>query len=176
MGQFKFEKTTFDDVYLIRPFYLNDQRGSLNKFYAHKEFQDNHIQYIPVEEAIINSRQGVLRGLHFQSTMKQSKLITGIFGNVQLVIVDVERLSSNFGHWISIELKSEMNVYIPGHYAVGTYAIDDMAIHMGYGERFMAEFSGGIRWDDPDIGIEWSTNHPIVAEKDLNLPGFNEYM
>lgn len=87
MGQFKFEKTTFDDVYLIRPFYLNDQRGSLNKFYAHKEFQDNHIQYIPVEEAIINSRQGVLRGLHFQSTMKQSKLITGIFGNVQLVIV-----------------------------------------------------------------------------------------
>ena len=165
-----------EDIIQFFPLFLSDHRGSLLKSYSQEDFLSRGIHFSPVEETFLKSNQNVLRGLHFSKTLKQSKLITCISGKVQLVAVNVDKKSSSLGNWFSYELTENVVIYIPGHYAIGTYAFEDTLFHLGYGEKFMTENNAGIRWNDSYIGIEWELKDekPIIAAKDLRLPLFKE--
>ena len=175
MGTIHLVPSDFEDVFLISPYQTSDDRGMLIKTYAKDQFLEHGINFSLVEETFVRSNNSVLRGLHYQRTLNQSKLITCVLGRAQLVIVNIDKKSAMFGKWISYELTPSISLYIPGHYAIGTYAMEDSLFHLGYGEEFIAGFSSGIRWDDIDIGIEWWINkEPFVSEKDLKLPYLKE--
>jgi len=178
--QFCFEKTEFPEVIRIMPFCASDGRGRAVKDYAAELFAENGISFVPVETLYIESRQGVLRGLHFQRVKQQPKLIRCLKGNVWSAVVDIRKGSPVFGRWISEELSEDNGValYVPGGFAFGTLAIQDSLLSCKYGEKFMAEYDDGIRWDDPDINVRWPVNQVqglIVSEKDRALQSLKKY-
>ena len=159
--QFNFEKTEFPEVIRITPFSASDDRGGLVKDY-------------------IESRQGVLRGLHFQRVRQQPKLIRCLKGSVWSTVVDIRKESPLFGRWISEELSEDNNLelLVPAGFAFGTLAMGDSLLSCICGERFYAEYDSGIRWDDPDIAVRWPLSRgqkPILSEKDKTLQFLKEY-
>lgn len=179
---FQFDKTEFPEVRSITPFCANDDRGGMVKDYAAELFAENGISFIPVETLYIESRRGVLRGLHFQREKPQAKLIRCLTGKVWAVVVDIRGESCSFGRWISEELSGEnkRELFVPEGFAFGTLALEDSLISCKCGEKFYAECDGGIRWNDPDINVRWpldkGAQRPIVSEKDRTLPFLKECM
>lgn len=161
----------FKDVYLINILSNSDHRGKLIKIYSYEFLSKNGIEFIPVEETILSSKKFTLRGLHYQNTLKQSKMITCICGHLQVVLANVDMKSESFGEWASFELKENEVLYVPGYYALGTLAMEESLLHIGYGEKFIANNSTGIKWDDPRLGIEWvKTEELLISDKDKLLP------
>ncbi len=147
------------------------------KTYSEEEFRDAGIDFSVVEQAILSSKAGVLRGLHFQDDLKQSKLLTCLEGELWGVAVDVDKNSSLYGKWISFEMQYATTVFIPGKYALGTLALKDSMLHIAYGDKYKPERADGIRWDDSDLSIDWPLDgKPIVAERDMGLKSFRELM
>lgn len=180
MRQFNFEKTEFPEVIRITPFSASDDRGGLVKDYASDLFAENGISFKPVETIYIESRQGVLRGLHFQRVRQQPKLIRCLKGSVWSTVVDIRKESPFFGRWISEELSEDNNLelLVPAGFAFGTLAMEDSLLSCICGERFYAEYDSGIRWDDPDIAVRWPLSRgqkPILSEKDKTLQFLKEY-
>lgn len=178
--QFQFERTEFPEVVRITPFSASDDRGALVKDYASGLFAENGIPFEPVETTYIESRQGVLRGLHFQRVKQQPKLIRCLKGNVWSAVIDIRKESPTFGMWMSEEL-SESNgieLFVPAGFAFGTLTMENSLLSCKCGERFYAEYDGGIRWDDPDISVRWPLSlgqEPILSRKDRDLQSLKEY-
>lgn len=179
--QFQFAKKEFPEVVCITPFCASDDRGGMVKDYAAELFAENGIAFTPVETIYIESRQGVLRGLHFQRVKQQPKLIRCLKGKVWSVVVDIRKASPSFGRWVSEELGTEngLELFVPAGFAFGTLAMEDSLLSCKCGEKFYAEYDSGIRWDDPDIDVQWpldiEAQGPIVSEKDRTLPFLKEY-
>ncbi|MFN3596402.1 MAG: dTDP-4-dehydrorhamnose 3,5-epimerase [Rubricoccaceae bacterium] len=125
--------------------------------------QDNHSR----------SRQGTLRGLHFQRRHPQGKLIEVLAGRVYDVVVDVRAGSPTFGRWLALTLDAEQHrqLYVPPGYAHGFCVLSDTADFLyKCTEVYRADDEGGIRWDDPTLGIPWPLEAPLVSDKDARLP------
>lgn len=161
-------------VVKIQPFVVRNEIGSLVKFYSSSEFQDNGIHIECVEEANIFSKTGVLRGLHYQKSVIQSKLIRCIKGRIVVAVADIEKDSKTYSKWELFDISDGTAIYVPGEYAIGTLSLEDSFFHITYGERFVSELSSGIVWNDPTLAINWPLNlidnGPILSNKDLNLP------
>lgn len=178
--QFHFEKTAFPEVIRITPFCAEDDRGRLVKDYESSLFAGKGISFIPVETTYIESRQGVLRGLHFQRVKQQPKLIRCLKGKVWSAVVDIRKESPFFGQWISEELSEDnkRELFIPADFAFGTLAMEDSLLSCKCGEKFYAEYDSGIRWNDPDVNVRWPFSRgqePIVSGKDRALQFLKEY-
>lgn len=178
--QFCFKKAEFPEVIRIAPFCANDDRGGIVKDYASEIFAENGISFTPIETIYIESRQGVLRGLHFQRVKQQPKLIRCLKGKVWSVVVDIRKESPTFGRWISEELSENngLELFVPYGFAFGTLAMEDSLLSSKCGERFYAEYDDGIRWNDPDVNIRWPysrAQEPLVSEKDRTLQTLKEY-
>ena len=156
-----------------------DDRGFFVERYRADEFkrlglpsqfaQDNHSRSAP----------GVLRGLHYQSNPMQGKLVGVTRGRVWDVAVDIRRRSPTFGQYYGVEL-TDMNgllFYLPPGFAHGFCTLGDEPVDMLYKvtEPYNAAGEGGIRFDDPDIGIRWPIAEPKISERDKNLPSLKEY-
>jgi len=127
-----------------------------------------------VQDNLSRSRKGVLRGLHFQKpSMPVGKLVRCVRGRIFDVAVDLRRGSACFGRWAAIELSDEGNrmFWIPAGFAHGFCVLSDQADVLykvtGY---WKSEVDGGIRWDDPALGIPWPERRPIITPKDAALP------
>ncbi len=168
------------DVKLFEVCVSDDERGSNIKIFSSEELKSEGIDFVPVEILSMHSNRYVLRGVHFQKKLEQNRIIFCTKGVLFVAIVDVNPKSQMKGKSCAYTLKqSNQCIYIPTGYALGTYAIEDSDFICICGTNpFVADYSAGIRWDDPDIAIEWpiEKNSVILSKGDKALLNFKAVM
>ena len=172
----EFKKTNIKGVYVIEPRVFNDARGYFFEVWKQSEF-DEHIGKVTfVQDNESKSSYGVLRGLHYQKgALSQAKLVRVIKGKVLDVAVDLRRSSETFGQYVAVELGDEnkRQFFIPRGFAHGFLVLSDEAIFTYKVDNVYApQAEAGIRWNDPDIAIEWpiDLSKVVTSEKDLRQP------
>ena len=171
---FKFTKMGISGVVLVETEKFKDERGYFFEQYKESTFKSNGIIERFDQDSFSKSREGVIRGLHYQKDPAgQGKLVSVLAGRIFDVAVDLRKGSPHFGKWVSAELSSENNrgVWVPVGFAHGFAALeDDTVVMYKTTNEYSKEHEGGIIWDDPDIGIKWPVKNPIVSEKDSKHP------
>ncbi len=147
---------------------FSDERG----FFA-EVFRKEGMEF--VQDNLSFSKKGVIRGMHFQSTPGQAKLVTVITGKIYDVFVDIRPESENFGKWGAVELDQSNQLLVPVGFAHG-FAVLSESAHVLYkvSNFYNPETEKSFRYDDPRIGIKWPIEKPILSERDRNAPGFKE--
>ena len=173
---FSFKSLSIPEVILVEPKVFSDDRGYFLESFKSSDFSLNHIANCFVQDNLSFSKQNVIRGMHFQKKPKeQGKLVSVIKGGVLDVAVDLREESPTFMKWIAVELNDKQHamLYIPEGFAHGFLSLTD-EVYLVYKctKEYDPKFDAGIRWDDPDIGIDWPVNKPVVSEKDQHLPNF----
>ncbi len=172
--------TEIPGLLIIKPDVFNDDRGYFFESYNMSKFTNAGIEVDFVQDNESKSMKGVLRGLHFQKgAFAQGKLVRVVQGAVLDVAVDIRKDSPSFGKWSSIELtgNNKLMYWIPAGFAHGFLTLEDNTI-------FTYKCSGvyhkpaeaAIRWNDPDLAIQWGISDPILSEKDKTAPLFKEYI
>lgn len=169
-------ETDIKGVYVIEPRVFNDARGYFMETWKQADFEEyiGKVQFIQDNES--KSSYGVLRGLHYQKgDASQAKLVRVIKGRVLDVAVDIRRSSPTFGKHVMVELSEDnkRQFYIPRGFAHGFLVLSDEAIFIYKVDNFYApQQDAGIRWNDPELGIEWPIDPKDVqtSEKDLRQP------
>jgi dTDP-4-dehydrorhamnose 3,5-epimerase len=171
---FTFQPQEIPDVILIQPQHFEDDRGWFMETYCASVFATNGIEPAFVQDNYSFSERGVLRGLHFQRPPRaQGKLVRVILGEVYDVAVDLRTASPTYGRWVGSVLSAENRhmLYVPPGFAHGFCVLGERA---GVVYKVTAEYApdleGGIRWDDPQIGILWPIAEPVLSERDARLP------
>lgn len=180
MGKFRFIKTGIEGLYVIEPTVFGDNRGYFMETYHAKEFQAAGLNMVFVQDNQSKSKQGVLRGLHFQYNYPQGKLVRVTKGEVFDVAVDLRKNSKTFGKWYGVTLSEEnkKQFYIPEGFAHGFLVLTDEAEFVyKCTDYYHPEDEGGILWNDPEIGIDWpldKVEEIILSKKDQNWKNLKE--
>lgn len=174
MSNFTFHETKIKGVYVIDVKTYGDRRGYFMETYKESDFRAAGLDYTFVQDNQSSSRKGVLRGLHFQKTYPQAKLVRVLKGEVFDVAVDLRRGSETYGQWVGVLLSDETKrqFLIPRGFAHGFLVVSETA-EFAYkcDEFYHPEDEGGILWNDPDIGVEWpEVGEIILSEKDTQHP------
>ena len=179
---FSVEKTPIDGLIIIEPKKFYDSRGFFEETYKKSDFTALGINDSFSQDNHSCSVKGVVRGIHFQrAPFAQGKLVRVLKGKVWDVAVDLRKNSSTFGNWFAIELSEENSkmFYIPAGFGHGFAALEDDT-HLFYKctNEYNASCDGGIKWNDPDIAIDWKLNGitPIISDKDDKLPVLKEVL
>jgi len=177
----KFSKTSLPGVFLIELELREDERGFLARTYCETEFMDQGLNTHWAQcNLTLTKKRGMIRGLHFQAEPKlEVKLIRCAGGGIFDVLVDVRRGSPTIGHWEGFELTGENHqmLYVPGGIAHGFQCLtDNCNVFYQMSEFYFAELARGLRWNDPQVGIKWPLAHPILSERDRNLPLLHELL
>ena len=177
-GNFTFTPTELEGAYIIDVQTFGDHRGYFMETYKKSDFDAAGLRYDFVQDNQSSSRKGVLRGLHFQKTFPQAKLVRVLSGEVFDVAVDLRKGSETYGKWTSVLLSGEnrRQFMIPRGFAHGFLVVSDYA-EFAYkcDELYHPEDEGGILWNDPDMAIDWpDTGEIILSEKDKNNPTLAE--
>ena len=169
----EFIQTEIADVILVKPTVIEDHRGFFMESYHIEKFKIGGINCTFVQDNHAKSVQNTLRGLHFQVQYPQAKLLRCLKGKVFDVAVDIRQDSLYFGKWVGEELSEEnrYQLYIPEGFAHGYYVMSETAeIAYKCSEIYHPQDEQGIRWNDPEIAINWPGDNPILSEKDKALP------
>lgn len=162
-------ETPLPGVLLIEPDVYGDSRGFFMESWNLKRYAEQGLEVEFVQDNISFSRRGILRGLHFQNPNPQGKLVQVLQGEVYDVAVDIRKGSPCFGCWFGTWL-SEQNhhqLYVPEGFAHGFCVVSETALFAYKCTHFYdakAEYS--LRWDDPDLAIDWPIKEPILSKKD----------
>ena len=181
MGQIKVTKTPIEGLYIIEPTVHGDERGYFVETYNERDMREAGLNMRFVQDNQSMSVKGVLRGLHFQITHPQGKLVRVIRGEVFDVAVDLREGSETFGQWFGVLLSAEnkKQFFIPKNCAHGFLVLSDIAeFTYKCTDFYHPNDEGGIRFDDPEIGIEWPFQEGvelILSEKDQKWPGLKDY-
>ncbi|UCE05619.1 MAG: dTDP-4-dehydrorhamnose 3,5-epimerase [bacterium] len=171
---FIFQKLKIPDVLLIEPRSYIDERGFFAETYKRSEFIENGIKEEFVQDNLSHSSKGTLRGLHFQNPPKaQAKLVMVLKGEVFDAAIDIRKNSPTYGQYIGLTLsdKKIQMLYIPIGFAHGFCVLSDEAdFFYKVSDEYAPILDSGIRWNDPDIGIQWPISEPILSERDAELP------
>ncbi|MDR3586013.1 MAG: dTDP-4-dehydrorhamnose 3,5-epimerase [Desulfosporosinus sp.] len=155
---------------IIEPKIFGDPRGFFMETWNQARYADHGLPEIFVQDNISFSQRGVLRGLHFQNPYSQGKLVFVLQGEVFDVAVDIRLGSPTFGEWMGVTLSCEnkRQFYIPEGFAHGFCVTSDTAL-FAYKctETYQPQLEYGVSWDDPDLGIRWPIEKPVLSEKDL---------
>lgn len=178
MGNFTFTETKIKGVYIIDVKTYGDNRGYFMETYKEEDFAAAGLDYRFVQDNQSSSRKGVLRGLHFQKTFPQAKLVRVLKGEVFDVAVDLRKGSETYGQWVGVLLSEDNHrqFMIPRGFAHGFVVVSDHA-EFAYkcDEKYHPEDEGGILWNDPDVGVEWpDVGEVILSEKDKKNPTLAE--
>ncbi len=170
---FRLQNGKIPGVFLIEPPVFGDARGFFMETYKRSEFTAAGIPEF-VQRNHSRSARGTLRGLHYQrEPAAQGKLVRVIIGKILDVAVDLRRGEPSFGQWDSVALSAENRkmVYVPPWCAHGFCVLSETAdVLYETTVEYAKELEGGILWNDPDLGIEWPVDKPILSEKDERLP------
>ena len=172
----EYKKTTIEGVYIIEPKVFNDARGYFFEAWKKEEFEQHIGKVEFVQDNESKSSYGVLRGLHYQKgDCSQAKLVRVIKGKVLDVAVDIRKSSPTFGNYVMVELSDEnkRQFFIPRGFAHGFLVLSDEAIFTyKVDNAYAPQADAGIRWNDPDINIQWPIDPAQVqtSEKDLKQP------
>jgi len=179
---FEFEPLAIPEVILIKPKVFSDERGFFLETYKKSEFKRAGIPYEFIQDNHSASNKGVLRGLHYQKKPAvQGKLVRCIRRVIFDVAVDIRVGSTTFGKWVGVYLSEENKhmLWIPPGFAHGFLVVSDYAevIYNVSHSEYSPAHDAGIRWNDPEIGIEWPlylVDKVILSNKDENLPTLKE--
>ena len=160
------------DVVLFEPKVFGDERGFFFESFNHRDFEDvigRSVQFLQDNHS--RSSKGVLRGLHYQVQQPQGKLVRVVEGEVFDVAVDIRRGSASFGQWVGAYLSAENKhqLWVPEGFAHGFVALSETAEFLYKTTSYYAPaHERCIRWDDPDLGIDWPISEPpSLSAKDL---------
>jgi dTDP-4-dehydrorhamnose 3,5-epimerase len=164
--------TAIPGLLIIQPSVFQDNRGYFFESYNQKTFREHGIDASFVQDNQSLSQKGVLRGLHFQSPpYTQGKLLSVIKGSVLDVAVDLRKNSGTYGRHFAIEL-NEINktmLWVPEGFAHGFLTLESNTIFSYKCTNFYDKNSEcSILWNDPDIGIKWGVENPVLSAKDLS--------
>ena len=176
----KITKTKLDGVVIIEPDVFGDKRGFFMESWNKKKMSELGLEYDFVQDNHSKSTvKGTLRGIHFQKGDKaQAKLVRCVKGAVLDVAVDLRKNSPTFKQWVGVELSAEnkKQLLIPRGFGHGFVTLTDDVEFLYKADNYYApEAEGGIRWNDPDIGVVWGVENPILSEKDKVNPLLKEY-
>lgn len=168
-------KTKLQDVYIIEPQVFKDSRGWFLESWSKIKLEEAGLHYDFVQDNhSFSNTKGVLRGLHCQKgNAAQAKLVRCIRGAVLDVAVDMRRNSPTYKQWIAVELSQDnfRQLLIPRGFLHGYLTLtDNVEFVYKVDNYYNKEADRSIRWDDPELGIEWGITDPILSEKDRNAP------
>lgn len=171
----KITPTKLKDLYIIEPDVLEDHRGWFVETYNKQKLKEYEIDIEFVQDNhSFSMKKGSLRGLHLQNhPYAQSKLVRCTKGSVLDVAVDLRKNSPTYKQWVAVELTAEnkKQVFIPKGFAHGFMLLEDNSeFHYKVDNHYSKEHDRSIRYDDPEIAIEWGHTDPILSEKDSNAP------
>ena len=165
-------ETDLPEVRLIEPTVYRDERGFFMETWQQKTFMEAGLPGHFVQDNHSGSKQGILRGLHYQIQKPQGKLVRAVVGEVFDVAVDLRKSSPNFGRWVGVRLSAENKrmIWVPPGFAHGYYVLSDWAEILYKATDFYApEFERTLLWKDPQIGIDWPLvdgRPPLLSPKD----------
>ena len=177
----KVTETDLPGAVIIEPDVFGDERG----FFKETYHQDRYRIEAGIEESFVQdnysrSTAGVLRGLHFQKTKPQGKLVSVSQGAVFDVAVDIDPDSATFKQWVGVHLSGENHIqfYVPPGYAHGFLVLSEVAdFQYKCTELYNPDDEGGIHWNDKEIAIQWPTSEQLlVSQKDAALPTLSDYL
>jgi dTDP-4-dehydrorhamnose 3,5-epimerase len=161
--------------WLLTPKVHADSRGQFVESFQKGVFAEQtglSIDFIQDNEVV--SKQGVVRGLHLQNDPHgQAKLIRVVYGKIYDVAVDLRADSPSYGEWFGVELSAENHtqLFLPKGFAHGYSVMSERAIvQYKVDAPYNPQAENGIRFDDPDLGIDWQVDNPKLSDKDQNLP------
>jgi dTDP-4-dehydrorhamnose 3,5-epimerase len=173
----KVHSTPIADALVLEPRVFDDERGFFLESYSERTFAEIGIPEKFVQDNHSYSKRGVLRGLHYQVEKPQGKLVRVVSGAVLDVFVDLRRNSPTFGRWHGVKLSGENRLvaWIPVGMAHGFYVLSEGA-HVLYKstEFYYPELERTILWNDPEIGIEWGADKPLLSAKDKRGAHFRD--
>jgi dTDP-4-dehydrorhamnose 3,5-epimerase len=162
-------QTKLPRVLLIEPRVFGDERGFFMETYQAERYAEAGIPGPFVQDNLSFSQRGVLRGLHYQKPNAQGKLVHVLQGEVFDVAVDIRHGSPTFGQWVGYTLSAQnkRQLWVPEGFAHGFCVTSDTALFAYKCTRYYApDCEHSIRWDDPEIGIEWPVQSPSLSAKD----------
>ncbi len=169
----EFRATQIPDVIVIDPVVFEDPRGFFMETWQARKYSDAGIDAVFVQDSQSRSARGTIRGLHYQIEQAQGKLIRVIQGEAFDVLVDLRKSSATFGQWVG-EVLSAGNrkiIWVPPGFAHGFQVLSDSAeFEYRCTDYYAPEHERTLRWDDPDIGIDWRLQggqEPLMSAKDL---------
>lgn len=173
----KFIETKIPEVKIIEPDVFGDHRGYFFETWSEPKYAE--LNFIPVQDnESFTAKKGTLRGLHFQQDPKaQSKIVRVVKGAVMDVAVDIRKGSPTYLQWVAVELSEEnkRQFYIPRGFAHGFLTLtDDVIFCYKVDNLYSKECDRSIRFDDPDIGVDWGITDPVLSDKDLSAPWFKD--
>lgn len=172
----KFTPTEIPDVVLVEPRLFRDDRGFFFESYHQHKFAEGGIEVPFVQDNHARSAKGTLRGLHYQAMPGQAKLVRALRGRIWDVAVDIRPGSPTFGNWVAEELDEENPrwIFVPVGFAHGYVALTDCEVEYKVSAFYDGAQERGIAWDDPDLGVKWPVDEPILSERDRGNPSFRE--
>ncbi|MBW2610205.1 MAG: dTDP-4-dehydrorhamnose 3,5-epimerase [Deltaproteobacteria bacterium] len=165
------KSSTIPEIIIIEPEIFEDDRGFFTEMYHREKFEEAGINGNFVQDNRSRSCQGTLRGLHYQFARPQGKLIWALEGEVFDVAVDIRRNSPTFGEWFGFILSGndKKGLYIPPDFAHGFCVLSiEAEIFYKCTDLYSPEQERCIRWNDPDLAIDWPIKEPILSQKDAN--------
>jgi len=169
----KVEQTAIEGVLLITPVVHEDARGYFFESYREEVYRLNNLPTHFVQDNQAASTKRVLRGLHYQLHFPQGKLVQVVLGTVYDVAVDIRWGSPTFGQYVGSLLTEENHhqFYVPEGFAHGYCVLSEQAVFQyKCTETYHPEDEYGIRWDDPEVAIDWPVTNPLLSERDASLP------
>jgi dTDP-4-dehydrorhamnose 3,5-epimerase len=174
----KISSTNISCVKIIEPQLFGDKRGFFKETFSDSRYRDLvGINLSFVQDNHSRSQKGVLRGLHFQKTRPQGKLVSVIRGSVYDVAVDINPESKTFGHYVGVELSEDNHrqLWVPPGMAHGFCVLSDYAdIIYKCTDYYAPDDEKGLAWDCPTVQIKWPIENPILSQKDLQYSGLKD--
>ena len=169
--------TGLDGLALIEPDVFGDERGFFLETFRRDAWRDLGVDADFVQHNHSRSAGGTLRGLHFQTSPGQAKLVRCARGRIFDVAVDLRAGSPTFGKWEGHSLDDEDHhqLFVPVGFAHGFCVLSDVAdVTYLVSSEYDAETERGIRWDDPEVGVEWPVENPQLSQRDIDAPTLAE--
>ncbi|MFN3581384.1 MAG: dTDP-4-dehydrorhamnose 3,5-epimerase [Pseudomonas sp.] len=170
-------ETALPGVLILEPHVYGDARGFFLESYQQERYREIGIDLPFVQDNHSRSGRGVLRGLHFQRSRPQGKLVRASRGAVFDVTLDINPSSPTYGQHVAVLLSDENHrqVWIPPGYAHGFCVVSEIAdFEYKCTERYYPDDEGGVRWDDPDLAIAWPLANPLLSTKDQQHPQLSD--
>ena len=173
------ERTPIDDVIVVKSQIFRDERGFFSEVYRQDQFRNSGLPDTFVQLNHSGSVKGVLRGLHFQWEPPMGKLMRVPHGVAFLVAVDIRKGSPMLGKWFGIEVSEQngIQLWAPAGFARGFCSLSDYAeVQYLTTGIYNDQAESGIRWNDPEIGINWPIKEPILSKKDGSAQTLAEWL
>lgn len=172
-------ETELNGVFVIEPKLIADNRGFFMECWVRRDLAELGIDIDFVQDNHSLSRhKGTIRGLHYQLEPKaQSKLVRVVTGAIVNFVVDIRQGSPNFGKWVAVELSAanHKQLFIPKGFANGYCTLEaDTEVCYKVDEYYAPQLDRAILYSDPDLGIAWPTDDPVLSDRDRNAPPFNK--